>query len=104
MSGNVWPELVTVGTVMRPMASDMGLRSKVAEQARNYWNGSCKLQLEPAARTWCAVIGRSKIAGGKKVDVPNVEIHRQTASSLGKKLTRQSDCWLKRMFRRRWAC
>jgi len=42
-----------------------------------------------AMRTWCAVIGRSKIAGGKKVDVPNVVIHRQTASSSGKKLTRQ---------------
>jgi hypothetical protein len=24
VSGNVWPELITVGTVMRPMVSDMG--------------------------------------------------------------------------------
>jgi hypothetical protein len=23
VSGNVWPELITVGTVMRPMESDM---------------------------------------------------------------------------------
>jgi len=23
VSGNVWPELITVGTVMRPMVSDM---------------------------------------------------------------------------------
>jgi hypothetical protein len=28
VSGNVWPELITVGTVMRPMVSDMEARIK----------------------------------------------------------------------------
>jgi hypothetical protein len=30
MSGNAWPELITVGTVMRPMVPDMGFEAKTA--------------------------------------------------------------------------
>jgi hypothetical protein len=31
VSGNVWPELITVGTEMRPMVSGIGLSQKKKE-------------------------------------------------------------------------
>jgi hypothetical protein len=46
---NVWAELITVGTVMRPMVSDMGSRGKVHGPSADPFEPPLQMQLELAA-------------------------------------------------------
>jgi hypothetical protein len=54
MSGNVWTELITVGTVMRPIVSDMSVvglgRAQTNRLLRTVCNGEWNLDLGASGR------------------------------------------------------